>query len=119
MNYQRTLMHQKWADYFQDMDVLLCPVTRVAVFSHDHQKIIKWVLRINNRDVNCEDALLPWVGLSGVAYFPATVAPIGFPPEGLPIGIQIVGPFLEDRTPIHFAKLIEDITGGFTPPHGY
>jgi amidase len=112
-------MRQKWADYFTDMDVLLCPVSRVAAFPHDHQAIGNRVLPINNRDETCVDALLPWVGLTCVSYLPATVAPIGFTPEGLPVGVQIVGPYLEDRTPIHVAKLMEDVTGGFTPPAGF
>lgn len=119
LNYQRTMMRQKWADYFKDIDVLLCPVTRVAAFPHDHKTILNRVLPINNRDETCLDALLPWVGLTCVSYLPATVAPVGFTPEGLPVGVQIVGPYLEDRTPIHVARLMEDVTGGFTPPPGF
>lgn len=119
LDHQRTTMRQKWADYFEDIDVLLCPVTRVAAFPHDHAKIIKRVLPVNNRDETCLDALLPWVGLSCVSYLPATVAPVGSTPEGLPVGVQIVGPYLEDRTPIHVARLMEDVTGGFTPPPGF
>jgi amidase len=119
LNYQRTMMRQKWADYFKEFDVLLCPVTRVAAFPHDHKEIIKRVLPINNKEETCLDALLPWVGLTGVSYLPATVAPVGFTAEGLPVGIQIVGPYLEDRTPIHVAGLMEGVTGGFTPPPGY
>jgi amidase len=51
--------------------------------------------------------------LSGL---PATAAPIGRSPEGLPIGMQIIGPALEDRTTLRFAELIEQEFGGFTPP---
>ena len=49
----------------------------------------------------------------------ATVAPVGLTAEGMPVGIQIIGPYLEDRTPMHIAKLMENITGGFVPPPGY
>ena len=38
---------------------------------------------------------------------------------GLPIGVQIVGPYLEDRTTIAFAELMEQEFGGFAPPPGY
>ena len=36
--------------------------------------------------------------------------------EGLPIGVQIVGPWLEDRTTIKLGELIEREFGGFKPP---
>ena len=42
--------------------------------------------------------------------------PIGKSPEGLPIGVQIIGGYLEDRSTIAFAELIEREFGGFTPP---
>jgi len=58
--------------------------------------------------------------LSLVAYLPATAAPIGFTSNGLPVGIQIVGPYLEDYTPIQFAMLLEkEITGSFKLPLGF
>jgi amidase len=40
-------------------------------------------------------------------------------PENLPIGAQIVGPYLEDRTTVAFAGLLERAFGGFVPPPGY
>jgi len=36
-------------------------------------------------------------------------------PAGLPIGAQIIGPYLEDRTPLAFAALMEREFGGFAP----
>ena len=50
---------------------------------------------------------------------PATVAPAGKTPQGLPVGIQILGPYLEDATPIRLAGLLAKEHGGFTPPPGY
>jgi amidase len=45
--------------------------------------------------------------------------PVGLSPKGLPIGVQIVGPWLEDRTPLALAALMEREFGGFVPPPGY
>jgi amidase len=45
--------------------------------------------------------------------------PIGRSAEGLPIGMQIVGPYLEDRTTIAFAELVEREFGGFVAPPGF
>jgi amidase len=51
--------------------------------------------------------------LSGL---PATTAPLGHSDDGLPIGVQIIGGYLEDYTTIGFAGLIERECGGFSPP---
>ncbi len=54
-----------------------------------------------------------------VAGQPATAFPVGGSSEGLPIGLQAIGPYLEDRTPIRFAALLARAIGGFTRPTGY
>ena len=48
--------------------------------------------------------------------FAATTVPIGHSAEGLPIGMQIVGGYLDDRTTLAFAGLVEREFGGFTAP---
>jgi amidase len=50
---------------------------------------------------------------------PATAFPVGLTYGGLPIGLQAIGPYLEDRTPIRFAALVALEFGGFTRPPGY
>ncbi len=119
LNAERSMMRQKWADYFKEFDVLLCPTTRIAAYLHDHTAVARRFTRFNNQDLRYEDLVSPWNALAGVSYLPATVAPVGFTSSGLPVGTQIVGPYLEDRTPIHFAKLIEETLGGFSPPPGF
>lgn len=59
---------------------------------------------------------LVWAGIASAPGLPATVAPVGRSPEGLPIGVQILGPMFEDRKPIRFAELIEREFVGFTAP---
>jgi Asp-tRNA(Asn)/Glu-tRNA(Gln) amidotransferase A subunit family amidase len=58
----------------------------------------------------------PGRGVASAPGLPATVAPIGSSEEGLPIGLQIIGPMFEDRTTIRFVELIEREFGGFVPP---
>ena len=60
-----------------------------------------------------------WAGVIGMAYLPVTMVPVGRTPQGLPVGVQIVGPYLEDRTTIDFARRLSDVIGGFEPPPGY
>ncbi len=47
------------------------------------------------------------------------VVPVGLTKEGLPVGAQIIGPYLEDATPIDLAEKMEELLGGFRPPKGF
>jgi len=57
-----------------------------------------------------------WAGIATLNGLPATTMPNGRSESGLPIGVQIIGGYLEDRNTIAFAGLIEREFGGFTPP---
>jgi len=66
------------------------------------------------------DALGPLHGLPlTIKDVPSTVAPVGATPEGLPVGVQIIGPYLEDLTTIDFASMLADGIGGYNPPPGF
>jgi amidase len=60
-------------------------------------------------------SLIVWSTLAPPPGLPATVMPIRRSRAGVPIGMQIIGPFLEDRTPISFAGYPEREFGGFVP----
>ena len=57
-----------------------------------------------------------WAAIATLFGLPATVAPIARTDAGLPIGVQIIGGYLQDRTTIAFAGLLEREFGGFVPP---
>jgi amidase len=50
---------------------------------------------------------------------PSTAFPAGLDRRGLPLGLQAIGPYLEDRTPLQFAQLLERDWNRFEPPPGY
>ena len=62
---------------------------------------------------------MQWMGLFGAVYLPVTVVPIGLHSNGLPIGVQVAGPFLEDHTTLAAAGFIEALTGGTQRPPGW
>jgi len=119
LNYQRQLIRQKWANFFKEFDILLCPVTPVTAFRHDHSEIMARTLSVNGKLSPYIPTLVSWAGLATLAYLPSTSVPIGLASDGLPVGMQIIGPYLEDKTCIHFAKLLDTLTGGFKSPAGY
>ena len=74
-------------------------------------------IQIDDKDYPYDDQVV-WPGVATLPGLPATAVPIERTDTGLPIGVQIIGPYLEDRTPLAFAKLIEREFGGFVPPPG-
>jgi amidase len=116
---QRTRDRAAWEAFFQDWDVLLCPVAASAAIPHqqDVERFSRTVT-VNGRQENYNDQLF-WAGISCNVYLPGTSAPAGLTPSGLPVGVQIIGPHLEDHTTIEFARLLAEEIGGFVPPPGY
>jgi amidase len=105
----------RWLALFQEVDVVLCPPMPTVAFPHDHSPQFARQLDIDGTKVPYNDQSV-WAGIATLNGLPATTAPIGRSDDGLPIGVQIVGSYLEDRTTITFAGLIEREFGGFTPP---
>jgi amidase len=113
---QRAALRRQWDAFFQSFDVLLCPVAASAAFPHDQQTERPFrQIEVSGRAENYNDQLF-WAGLASLAYLPATVAPIGFTAAGLPVGVQIAGAYMQDKTTIEFARLLAAEMGGFRPP---
>ena len=118
-NEARHRMRQAWAEFFTRYDLLLCPVAGTAAFPHDQQgERHERTLVVNGQRVPVTDHLF-WAGYTGVSYLPATAAPCGFTPGGLPVGVQIAGPQYGDLTCLALAKLLEREFQAFVPPPGY
>jgi Asp-tRNA(Asn)/Glu-tRNA(Gln) amidotransferase A subunit family amidase len=104
------------ADFFTRYDVLLTPVNPVTAIAHDHSEPMPArSITIGGGPRPYMD-LLAWISPATTALLPATAAPVGRASDGLPVGVQIVGPYLEDRTTIAFAKKLADVTGRFQAP---
>ncbi|MCL2427923.1 MAG: amidase [Alphaproteobacteria bacterium] len=108
-------LRARWQALFKDVDVILCPPMPTPAFPHDHSPRAKRQIDIDGKKVSYDDQLA-WCAVATLTGLPATVAPIGQSEDGLPVGVQIIGGYLEDRTTIKFAELIEHHLGGFRPP---
>jgi amidase len=116
---QQRRLRAAWAGFFTRYDVLLCPAMRTTAIAHDHNPDVDArVISVNGEQVPYADQFA-WVQAVGAAYLPAVVAPAGIAVDGLPVSIQIVGPYLHDRTVIAFAQVLAGLIGGFTPPPAY
>jgi amidase len=116
---ERQQQQAVWANFFRDYDVLVCPVTPTAAIPHDQsQDVDARTITVNGRRRAYGDQFA-WLQAIGVVHLPVVVAPVGRTSEGLPVGIQIVAPLLEDRTAIDVAERFADVLGGFQAPPGY
>jgi amidase len=118
-NFRRLAYRAAWQEYFRDIDAFLLPALPVPAFPHDHTEISTRTLATPEGPIPYSLGLLAYMSVAALTGCPATVAPAGKTPKGLPVGIQILGPFLEDATPIQLAGLLSKENGGVTPPPGY
>jgi len=112
----RARLRAQWRELFRTFDAVICPIMPTPAYVQDHSpEQEQRRINIDGKDYPYSDQLA-WPGIATLPGLPATAIPTGLTPEGLPVGVQIVGPWLEDRTPIKLAELIEREFGGFVPP---
>jgi amidase len=114
-NEERMTARAIWQRWFRTHDVFLLPVVFTTAIPHVPTGA---PIPTPNGDRPYMD-LLWWIASGTLTGCPATVAPIGRTRSGLPVGIQILGPYLEDATPIGFAGGLADVVGGFEAPPGF
>ena len=115
-NDRREYHRHGWRRLFAEFDAVVCPITPTPAFPHDRTP------DSTERRIDIDGATYPyldqlvWAGMATMPGLPATAVPAGRSPEGLPVGVQLVGPLFEDRTPLRLAELLERRIGGFRAP---
>jgi amidase len=113
----RLQLQQQWRAVFREWDVVLYPSAADPAFPHDHSEPIETrQLDIDGKAHNYYDACFIWADPASTCGLPATAVPIDRSATGLPVGVQIIGPYLEDRMTIAFAGLLAREFGSFVPP---
>ncbi len=118
-NERRLQMRRKWEEFFKTWDAMLMPVMPCPAIPHDHSEPIASRSVMVGGERRSYWDLNTWMAPAGACYLPATVIPVGCVANRLPVGIQIVGPFLEDRTTLHLAKHLLTLLGGCPRPPGF
>ena len=113
---ERARIRQAWASFFEHVDVLLCPVSVTTAIGHlQSGTLSSRVMRVGGAEVPYF-LLGAWASLIGSAYLPSTSTPVGRTAAGLPVGVQVVAPYLHDRTAIAVSGWITDLVGGYAVP---
>jgi amidase len=106
-----------WARLFERYDVVLAPVMPTAAFPHDLDRPLdERVLDVDGAAV-AHRVAVAWCAATASVLLPAVTLPTGPTPAGLPVGIQVIGPYLSDLRLLDVAELLDAAAGpGFTPP---
>ena len=99
---------RRWGRLFETFDIVLAPVMGVVAFPHDSSPFNDRIHVINGVDTPYA-AQIAWPAMATLANLPATAFPAGRTRGGLPIGLQAIGPYLEDRTTLAFVRLSEEL----------
>jgi amidase len=106
-----------WAELFERYDVVLAPVMPTVAFPHDTS------VSITDRLLDVDGTAVPhlvaaaWCGAVGSVLLPVVTLPTGPSAGGLPVGIQVIGPFLSDLHLINIAAVLDAAAGtGFIRP---
>jgi len=86
------------------------PITPTTAPPHDERSFAEQRVVVNGVERSVVEQWF-WAGIANVTYQPAVSFPAGLAADGLPVGIQAVGPFMSDRTVLRFAALAEAVLG--------
>jgi amidase len=116
---ERASMRRDWAEWFTAHDVLLTPVMATPPFEHNQEgTVFERFVTVNGEQRNHID-VLRWMMLFNVLCVPSAVVPIGRTAAGLPVGMQVVAPYLQDRRAMRVARLVSEVVGGYEVPPGF
>ena len=108
-----------WQEVFEKVDVVFCPVTPSTAMAHDHNPDFHARrIKVNGTERAYFDNFF-WAGVATLCGLPSTVVPLGKHANGLPFGMQIIGPAFEDKTPLAVAKMLEQLGYHWIEPEGY
>jgi amidase len=115
---ERSALQTSWASWFESYDALLTPVLCSTAFPHLQEGNFLTRELVVDGAAREYMAVTWWTGMFGVLGLPVAVPPVGRTTAGLPVGMQVVTPFLRDRDAVRIAGLIAAAAGGYSVPPG-
>lgn len=115
-NIRQQAAKDKLADFFARYDAIVMPISMVPPFPHQQEAAF------NDRLLDVDGAEVPypfiinWISVATALHAPALAVQAGQTTAGLPVGVQVVGPWHGEDRLFDFAAAIEDGLGGFRRP---
>lgn len=120
-NYAETMamrgeLIREWDGFFREFDLLVCPVSFGPAYRRCRTGTpISW----DGSTLVYIDYVWPYVACFNASGHPAIAIPLGLGQDGLPVGVQVVGPYRSEPDLIRFASLIAESSPGFVQPDAY
>jgi amidase len=116
-NGRRQHERARWAELFERYDAVLAPVMPTAAYPHDVERpMVERVVDVDGTPVP-HSVSLAWCGAIGSVLVPVVALPAGHTPAGLPVGVQLIGPYLSDARLLDIAGAVDRAAGpGFVAP---
>ncbi len=102
--------------FTETADAILMPISPVTAFHHMHEGTF------SDRKLDVDgkpfpySTLLWWIALATSLHAPALAVPAGRTSAGMPVGVQVVGPWNGEDRLFDIAAAVEESLGGFSPP---
>ena len=115
-NEEREKLARTWAEYFTDHDVLITPSAPTAAVPD------QTALPVPQRRITVDGAERPyfdqttWANLTSHVRLPTATVPAGRTASGLPLSVQVIGPYLADRTVLAVADQLSRLLPQPTAP---
>ncbi len=111
LNNERERSRLAWRDYFTNVDLLLTPITASTAPPHDTDRPFSdRTVPVNGEQRSTLEQWF-WAGLANATYLPGLALPAGFAADGMPVGMQVLGPFMGDLLALRFGELAEQVLG--------
>lgn len=112
---RRAQIIEEWETLFDNFDFLVCPTGFGPAYKRCK---IGTPINYNNKAVTYINYVWPFNACFNGSGHPAMNIPLGLGKEGLPVGIQLVGPYWSEPDMLHFTKLVSEFIKGFVKPNG-
>jgi amidase len=106
------------AEFFQRFDAIVMPISMVTAFPHQQEPgFNERILDVDGKQVPYMN-ILNWISLATALHTPALAVQAGQTAKGMPVGVQVIGPWNGEDRLFDFAAAVEEGLGGFKPPPG-
>lgn len=116
---QRDHLINSLESFLAGYDAWLCPVASVPAFHHGRPDRLDLPLDVDGQMIPGALAGLGYTTVFNLTGHPVVVLPWAQSREGLPIGVQVVGPLWGEMALLNVADALTEITGPFRRPTGW